>query len=71
MRPVCSVRASALPVPNALFCAIDADRMIFSALETPAPKVTLPVGRSFTFMLMSTWSLVPGTDGLSTVTSEK
>ena len=46
-------------MPKMLFCETDADRMILSALEKPAPKSTLPVGLLDTLMLTSTWSVVP------------
>ena len=42
-----------------------------SELEKPAPAMMLPVGFSVTLTFMSTWSVVPATAGVSTLTSEK
>jgi hypothetical protein len=62
---------SELPLPNRFCCAIDADSTMFSELEKPAPSIRLPVGRSLTVKFTSTWSVVPGTAGVSTLTSSK
>jgi hypothetical protein len=54
-----------------LFCETEPTRRSFSELEKPAPSIRLPVGFSLTFRLTSTWSVVPGTAGVSTFTSSK
>ena len=54
-----------------LGCEIDADSTMFSELEKPAPSIRFPVGRSLTVKFTSTWSVVPGIAGVSTVTSSK
>ncbi len=59
------------PVPRKLFCVTAA----FSSRPLPWPKPTpaemLPDARSLTVKLTSTWSGLPGTAGVSTVTSSK
>jgi hypothetical protein len=44
------------------------DSASFSALEKPAPSCRLPVGRSSTVTVRSTWSGAPGTSLVSTFT---
>ena len=70
-RLVLTLSDAELPLPNRFCCEIEALMMIFSELEKPAPNIRLPVGRSLTEKLTSTWSVVPGTDGVSTLTSSK
>ena len=58
-------------MPNTLSCLIDAVSESLSAVEKPAPSERLPVGFSLTVMVRSTWSSVPGTSLVSTLTSLK
>ena len=60
-----------LPLPAKLAWVTEAVKVNFSACENAPPIWKLPVGRSVTAMLTSTWSLVPCDSGVSTVTSLK
>ena len=69
--PVLTAIATLLPLPMKLAWEIEPERTMPSVLEKPAPSASAPVGFSTTLRLMSIWSEVPWTGGVSTAVSVK